>query len=71
MSAQLRSAVQVAIDALEVGDVAFAVEVLLGALEDGPAERRYHCPVCAVPLEWPELLREHRRVVHPVLAEAA
>ncbi len=56
------AAIVVALEALEVDDVAFAVEVLLGALEDGPAERRYPCPECALSFEWPGLLDEHMRV---------
>jgi len=64
--AQLRSAIQVALDALEIGDAAFAVEVLLGALEDGPAERRHRCSECGLGFEWPGLRVEHVRAAHPV-----
>jgi hypothetical protein len=65
------SAVQLAVVVLEVlenGDQAGAVEILLGALEDGPSERPYACE-CGATFEWPGLLDHHRRFAH--LEEAA
>ncbi len=56
----LRAAIVVALESLEDGDQALAVEVLLGALEDGPIARRNLCE-CGAPFEWPGLLDDHRR----------
>ncbi len=48
---------------------ALAVEILLGALEDGPGERRYRCG-CGASFEWPGLLDAHRLAVHEFEAAA-
>lgn len=48
-----------ALEALEVGDQRLATEILLGAIEDGPAERPHVCE-CGFAAEWPGLLEAHR-----------
>ncbi len=65
-----RAAIVSALEALEVGDQAYAVEILLSALEDGPtAQRRQHECHCGRSFNWPGERDEHRRVAH--LEEAA
>ncbi len=54
----LRAAIVVALESLEAGDQALAVDVLLGALEDGPSARRNLCE-CGAAFEWPGLLDAH------------
>ncbi len=49
-----------ALEALEDGDQALAVAILLGALEDGPSFRPHLCE-CGAAFEWPGLLDDHRR----------
>lgn len=66
-----RLAIVQALEALEVGDVGCATEILLGALEDGPTERRCRCPVCGLAFEWPGLLDDHLRFSHDLESEAA
>ena len=65
----LRLAVVVALEAIEAGDYAYAVDVLLGALEDGPQERSYRCE-CGWSGEWPGLLDAHRFAAHDIEAAA-
>ena len=48
-----------ALEALEAGDQALAVEILLGALDDGPSERAFQCE-CGASFEWPGLIDAHR-----------
>jgi len=66
-----RLALVAALEALEVGDVSHATEILLGALEDGPTARACRCPVCGLGFEWPGLLDHHLRFSHDVESEAA
>lgn len=67
----LRLAVVVALEALEVGDQRYAVDVLLGALEDdGPPSPRLLCPRCRLDCHWRGRLEAHLRNVHG-MAEAA
>ena len=54
-----RAAIVTALEALEDGDQALAVAILLGALEDGPTERSHRCE-CGAAFEWPGLLDAHR-----------
>jgi hypothetical protein len=58
-------AVTAALEALEVGDVALAGEILLAALEDDPVHdpqgRRRRCPVCLAGPYWPGELDRHLR----------
>jgi hypothetical protein len=63
-------AVVAALEALEAGDQALAREILLGALEDGPSERRFTCPDCSASFEWPGLLEQHRQLAHDYEAAA-
>ncbi len=59
-----RLAIVAALDALEVGDHALAVEILLDALEgDGQYVSRCRCE-CGAGFEWPGLLDAHRLAVH-------
>lgn len=57
-----REAIVVALEALEAGDAAFAVEVLLAALEDGTTARWMRCADCGLTFAWPGEVEEHRRV---------
>jgi hypothetical protein len=57
-------AIVAAVEALEAGDVDYAVAILLGALEDGPAERRHICRECGTGFEWPGLLVQHQELRH-------
>jgi hypothetical protein len=57
-------AITAALEALEAGDVDYAVAILLGALEDGPAERLHVCRVCSAAFEWPGLLVQHEELRH-------
>lgn len=72
---RLRVAITAALEAVEAGDQALAVEILLGALEDGlvcdPEDRRRRCPECGLGPLWPGQLEQHRLVVHLALPEAA
>ena len=52
------------LEALAAGDVAEAVAILEGALEDGPRSRRYPCPLCPCDYEFPGLREKHLLVVH-------
>lgn len=65
----MRLAIVSALEALEVGDQQLAVEILLGALEDGnvcdPHGRRRPCPVCGPPPRWPGELAAHCIALHP------
>jgi len=54
-----RLVIVAALEALEVGDQAHAVEILLGALEDGPTTRPYPCRSCGLAHEWPGLRDAH------------
>jgi hypothetical protein len=58
-----RLAIVAALEALGSGETAYATEILLGTLEDGPTERRYACE-CGMDFEWPGLLDHHRRFSH-------
>lgn len=58
-----RHAIVAALDALGDGDARLAGAILLGALEDGPSERRCRCE-CGAAFEWPGLLDAHRLAVH-------
>ncbi len=60
-----RSSILAALEALEDGDQALAVGILLAALEqDGPTSRRYPCRICGVALEWPGLRERHELLIH-------
>jgi hypothetical protein len=62
----LRAAIQRALDALEDGEIAFAVSCLLAALEDTrQPSRRHRCPQCGLWLQWPGQLEDHVQWVHP------
>jgi hypothetical protein len=52
------------LEALAAGDVAEAVAILEGALEDGPRGRGYPCPLCPCGYEFPGLREKHLLVVH-------
>ena len=54
-----RSAVETALEALGVGDAAYATQVLLDALEDVPRVDRVRCNACGRGFDWPGLLDEH------------
>ena len=61
-----RSAIVRALEAIEDGDVAFAEQILLSVLDDGPSRlERVCCDECGQGFEWPGLLGEHCRVMHP------
>lgn len=68
-----RAAMTAALECFEVGATDEAVEILLAALEDGPAKRPYRCPNCPASFEWPGLLDHHLSFGHwsPPLREAA
>ncbi len=67
-----RLAIVVALEALEVGDQRYAVEVLLGALEDGPLGPCGYACECGRRFEFPGLLVSHRdRAGHWPIEEAA
>jgi hypothetical protein len=55
----LREAVVVALEALEVGDNSHAADVLLHALEDGPAPAKVYRCACGDTFEWPGLRDRH------------
>jgi len=59
-----RTALVSALEAHDAGDQAYAVEVMLSALEDGTAARRFACPKCPNTYEWPGLLAKHRLLIH-------
>jgi hypothetical protein len=60
-----RLAIVSALEACEVGDYRYAVEILLTALEDDrPRARSFVCP-CGPSFEWPGLLDHHQRFAHP------
>ena len=60
-----RLSIVVALEALEDGDQALAIDVLSGALEqDGPTSRRYSCRICGLSLEWPGLRERHELLIH-------
>jgi hypothetical protein len=72
-----RATVWQALEALEVGDSAGAVELLLAAVEDGdptPAwtasstvpgvALRWACPVCGAGHAWPGVLDSHLLIAH-------
>ncbi len=63
-------AIVAALEALEAGNLGELEAILLGALEDGPRERRFRCPVCGLGLEWPGLVEAHSLNVHGVEAAA-
>jgi hypothetical protein len=54
-----RLAIVAALEALEAGDQAYAVEILLAALEDGPVVYRCECQHCGARFEWAGLLDRH------------
>ncbi len=60
----VHAAIYSALEALEVGDVRLAVEILLTALEDGDVERRLRCEGCGARFAWPGELDHHRRFSH-------
>jgi predicted ABC-type transport system involved in lysophospholipase L1 biosynthesis ATPase subunit len=63
--AEPRLAIVAALEAIEAGDIALAVEILLSALEDGARELRSRCPVCGQAFEWPGLRDAHVLAAHP------
>lgn len=66
-----RAAVAAAVEALEAGDDATALTILLDQLEaDGPTDRPFRCPHCPAAYEWPGQLQHHLFIAHP-MAEAA
>ena len=58
------SVVITALESLETGDVAGAVNVLLAAMEDGQIERTHRCRVCGLAHEWPGLRSHHELLAH-------
>ena len=49
-----------ALEAIEDGDIAYAVELLLGYFEHSePHVVRCHCRMCGAGFEWPGLLARH------------
>jgi hypothetical protein len=65
-----RLAIVAALEALEVGDTDLAVAILLGALEDGPAQApECFCPVCGASFDWPGLRDHHLQFAHGGLRE--
>jgi hypothetical protein len=54
-----RQAIVIALERIEDGDLAGAVDVLLEALEGAPAPRRHACPYCHEAFEWPGLVDAH------------
>jgi hypothetical protein len=60
----LLGAIHSALEALEAGDQEQAVAVLLGALEDGPTERRCACSKCGQRFQWPGERDAHVARVH-------
>lgn len=65
-----RIAVQTALEALGSGDAEELTASLLGCLEDGPPERGYPCPHCAIRFEWPGLRDAHILAAHGQKAAA-
>lgn len=74
-----RGPIVAALEALGTGDTGHAVDIPLGALEDGPLgdprDRRRRCRACGIGPLWPGQLERHALGVHPdrydELAEAA
>jgi len=61
----LRVSIVAALEALEDGDQAEAVAILLGALEDGPRRGHPHqCRRCEQRFEWPGLRSHHELLAH-------
>lgn len=61
----LRIAAVAALECLEVGDQAGAVDLLLAALEsDGPSLSSAKCPLCGIECEWPGRREAHLRSAH-------
>jgi hypothetical protein len=52
-------AVQMALDALEAGDVRGAETILLDLLDGAPKAEPYVCDGCGRRFEWPGLLEAH------------
>jgi hypothetical protein len=63
-------AIVAALDLFEAGDQEGAVNVLLGALEDGPSDRPHCCHYCPAAFEWPGL-RDHHECASHTEAQAA
>jgi hypothetical protein len=54
------AAIEAALVALEAGDQAEAVRILLDALQEAPRRHgRYRCPYCNCRFEWPGLRDAH------------
>jgi hypothetical protein len=64
MSRDVDIALVAALEALELGDVAGAEAILLGAREDGLTERPHHCEFCPASYEWPGELERHLVLMH-------
>lgn len=68
MIERYRVAIVVALEAIEDGDAALAVAILLNALESEPVcdadGRRRRCEVCGFGPAWPGELSAHWRNVH-------
>jgi hypothetical protein len=56
----VRLAVVVALEALEVGDVDYCAAILLGAFEDGARPEGVRCKTCGIRADWPGLLDMHQ-----------
>jgi hypothetical protein len=56
-------AIVAALEALDAGDTRYAVEILLGALEDGDTWKPCRC-ACGVGYRWPGELDAHRVALH-------
>jgi hypothetical protein len=62
-----RLAIVSALEAIDAGELDYAVEILLGALEDGDTLRPYRCR-CGAAFQWPGELDAHRIAVHEAAA---
>jgi hypothetical protein len=65
------AAILTAVEAIEDGDLDYALAVLRSALEGQPGARRHTCR-CGAAFEWPGELERHQIVAHtpPVLHPA-
>lgn len=61
-----RAGEMAALEALEVGDVGYAIDVLLALVESGGPEPVLRCPDCWLDCHWPGRLDVHRMNVHRV-----
>jgi hypothetical protein len=59
-----RGSIVAALEALGVGDINHATQLLLSALEDGSTAHAYRCRRCTQTFEWPGLRSHHELLVH-------